>query len=348
MFFGRVVWYQFVLCMLVLLQSAENTEYFTIPVLLEGRPWFNQIENVIASDLSVAAVYGFFLCSGYLFYRNYSWGKVPEKYKTRILGLVVPYVLWNLIFYFGHVVCTHIPPVKDFLHAEPVTVTWKGILDAVLYYRYCPGFWFLQALIIFVAVSPVLYLLIMNRYLGVAVLVILLLLEWKDPVYLNMLKIGSFSAGDLIGWFFVFAVGAYLGRHASETVENNSPGWTLLLTSLILAVIAFWFFRQMPGTLSAQAYGLMFSAALWCLIGRLPLPGTARWQRNTFVAYVIHIPIVKGINHLISSRISTSMWPGFLVFLLLPVLVFLLSALLRKLCGGGESAVWKCLSGNRG
>lgn len=346
-FFGKVVWYQFVLCMLILLQSAENTEFFTVPVLLEGRPWFNQIETVIASDLSVTAVSGFFLCSGYLFYRNYSWGKVFEKYKTRILGLVIPYVLWNLLFYFGYVICTHVPVLKSFLNADPVTVTWKSILDAVLYYRYCPGFWFLQVLIIFAAVSPILYLLVMNRYLGIAVLVILLLLDWRDPAYLKMLEFGSFSAGDLTGWLFVFATGGYLGRHASETVEKKTPGWPLLFTSLILAAVGYYFFKEMPGTLSLQAYSLMFSMALWCLIGRVPLPDAARWQRNTFVAYVLHIPVVNGVNRLVSSRISTSMWAGFLVFLLLPLFVFLLAALLRKVCGG-DSAVWKCLSGNRG
>lgn len=98
-FSNRVTWYNFILCIFVVWIHAQNTDLFTEVVMIEGKPLFNQIEQTIVSDIAVVGVAGFFLCSGYLFYRNYSWGKVLEKYKTRFVGLFIPlYMLrkWSM------------------------------------------------------------------------------------------------------------------------------------------------------------------------------------------------------------------------------------------------------------
>ena len=79
-FSNRVTWYNFILCIFVVWIHAQNTDLFTEVVMIEGKPLFNQIEQTMVSDIAVVGVAGFFLCSGYLFYRNYSWGKVLEKY----------------------------------------------------------------------------------------------------------------------------------------------------------------------------------------------------------------------------------------------------------------------------
>ena len=70
-FSNRVTWYNFILCIFVVWIHAQNTDLFTEVVMIEGKPLFNQIEQTIVSDIAVVGVAGFFLCSGYLFYRNY-------------------------------------------------------------------------------------------------------------------------------------------------------------------------------------------------------------------------------------------------------------------------------------
>ena len=111
-FSNRVTWYNFILCIFVVWIHAQNTDLFTEVVMIEGKPLFNQIEQTIVSDIAVVGVAGFFLCSGYLFYRNYSWGKVLEKYKTRFVGLFIPYVIWTLLYYFIHVGVSYITPLR--------------------------------------------------------------------------------------------------------------------------------------------------------------------------------------------------------------------------------------------
>ena len=162
-FSNRVTWYNFILCIFVVWIHAQNVDLFTEVVMIDGKPLFNQIEQTIVSDIAVVGVAGFFLCSGYLFYRNYSWGKVLEKYKTRFVGLLIPYVIWTLLYYFIHVGVSYITPLRAVFNEPPITVTWKGIVDAVLNYRYCAFLWFLQFLILFVVISPLIYLLISNK-----------------------------------------------------------------------------------------------------------------------------------------------------------------------------------------
>ncbi len=250
-FSNRVTWYNFILCIFVVWIHAQNVDLFTEVVMIDGKPLFNQIEQTIVSDIAVVGVAGFFLCSGYLFYRNYSWGKVLEKYKTRFVGLLIPYVIWTLLYYFIHVGVSYITPLRAVFNEPPITVTWKGIVDAVLNYRYC------------------------------------------------------------------------------------------------LAVLAYYFFKHSPSMFTNLMYLLLFASALWCLICKLPLPMAASWQKHTFMVYMTHFLIARGMNVLVSKYLSASMWPGILLFFLLPALCFALTSLFWRICGKGQSFVWKMLSGNR-
>ena len=121
----------------------------------------------------------------------------------------------------------------------------------------------------------------------------------------------------------------------------------LLLASVILAVLAYYFFKHSPSMFTNLMYLLLFASALWCLTCKLPLPMAASWQKHTFMVYMTHFLIVRGMNVLVSKYLSASMWPGILLFFLLPVLCFALTALFWRICGKGQSFVWKMLSGNR-
>lgn len=346
-FHNHVSWYNFILCIFVILIHAQNTTLFTDQVLIDGAPVFNQAENFIVSNIATTGVAGFFLCSGYLFYRNYSWKKVLEKYKTRIFSLLLPYILWTLIYYFIHAAVSWIPPLRTVFNEQPITVTWQGVVDAVLNYRYCAFLWFLQFLILFVAAAPLIYLLIMNRYIGIASIVIVFLIAGMGGDLTGTLVIGNVQVSALINWLFIYMVGGYIGVHGNQAVESKKAGWPMLAASLILAVISYYFYTHTPSILWNLVYFLMFSIALWSVVAILPLPNAAEWQKNTFVVYMTHFLIVQGVNVVVSSYLSKSMWPGIFLFFLLPFVSFAAAAVLRKLCGNKGSFIWKGISGNR-
>lgn len=344
-FSNRVTWYNFILCIFVVWIHAQNVDLFTEVVMIDGKPLFNQIEQTIVSDIAVVGVAGFFLCSGYLFYRNYSWGKVLEKYKTRFVGLLIPYVIWTLLYYFIHVGVSYITPLRAVFNEPPITVTWKGIVDAVLNYRYCAFLWFLQFLILFVVISPLIYLLISNRYMGIVASVLVLVID--STGICGDLAFGGVQAQAFCNWLFIYMTGGYIGVHGSSAVESKNTSWLLLLASTILAVLAYYFFKHSPSMFTNLMYLLLFASALWCLICKLPLPMAASWQKHTFMVYMTHFLIARGMNVLVSKYLSASMWPGILLFFLLPALCFALTSLFWRICGKGQSFVWKMLSGNR-
>ena len=66
-FSNNVIWYNYILCILVIFIHARNDGIFTVPVWISGIPVLNELEAFLASDVAGAAVGGFYLSSGYIF-----------------------------------------------------------------------------------------------------------------------------------------------------------------------------------------------------------------------------------------------------------------------------------------
>ena len=95
-FRNKVTWFSFALSLLVIWVHSYNAELFLgyqaatgMVYVLEHRigDWFGQI-----------AVPGFFMISGYRFYRDFDWGKLRGKWQRRIKSLLVPYIVWNFLY----------------------------------------------------------------------------------------------------------------------------------------------------------------------------------------------------------------------------------------------------------
>lgn len=155
------------------------------------------------------------------------------------MGLFIPYVIWTLLYYFIHVGVSYITPLRAVFNEPPITVTWKGIVDAVLNYRYCAFLWFLQFLILLVVLSPLIYLLISNKYMGIVAIVLVLVID--STGICGDLAFGSVQAQAFCNWLFIYMTGGYIGIHGSGAVESKNTSWLLLLASVILAVLAYYF-----------------------------------------------------------------------------------------------------------
>lgn len=345
-FSNNVIWYNFILCVLVVLIHARNDSIFTLPVLILDIPVFNELEVFLASDVGGAAVGGFYLGSGYLFFRNYSWEKVFSKYKSRIQSLLIPYILWTLLYFLIHAAISHIPVLAAVFQDPPIQVTLGTIADAVIHYRYCAFLWFLQFLILYVAFSPVIYFLIRNRYTGAAAILTVLFITSthiiKNP-----------QAASLTNWMVLYMLGGYIGIHLKKSVEEGRTSTRMLAQALAAALAAYWIYKKYPSVFGVLLYSASFSMALWCALswkksGRTQsMPPARKWQKNTFAVYMTHFMVVQGVNTIAGRYISQSMWVGFVLFLALPAVCFLGVQFVKKICGDGEWIVWKLWMGNR-
>lgn len=58
------------------------------------------------------AVPFFFTVSAYLFFRDFSWNRLLPKWKHRIFSLVVPYLLWNTIYFVYLALLSRVPLLR--------------------------------------------------------------------------------------------------------------------------------------------------------------------------------------------------------------------------------------------
>ena len=136
-FKNNILWYNFTLCILVVCIHAQNMHIFIEPVA-----WINHAISFLVERIACLAVPGFFMCSGYLFYRNLTWKKVTEKLKRRVFSLVIPFLIWNLLYYILHFVARRIPYFGQ-LFDTTVPFSLQEFINAVFCYKYNPVFWFM-------------------------------------------------------------------------------------------------------------------------------------------------------------------------------------------------------------
>lgn len=92
-------------CMVVIIHCKINEDKWILPqyTTLTGEEFSTTIQILLSNILSGIAVPTFYLISGYFFfYRTEQFTKniYLEKLKKRIHTLLIPYILWNILYIF--------------------------------------------------------------------------------------------------------------------------------------------------------------------------------------------------------------------------------------------------------
>lgn len=97
-FWEHVSWVMFLLSILVIWAHSYNAELFSGGAPVTEGIWLtvHRIQDFLSTALGLTAVPGFFMLSAYLFFRSFSWEKLPAKWKSRVRSVAVPYLAWNL------------------------------------------------------------------------------------------------------------------------------------------------------------------------------------------------------------------------------------------------------------
>ena len=234
----HIWWMSFILSLMVVWVHSENTELFLGELGRESLVY--RLEFFFAQTLGQIAVPGFFMISAYLFYRNFQFSKTVSKWKSRCKSLLLPYVLWNILYYLGYVVVTRLSFVKKIIGKEPVAFGLKELFQAVAYYKYNPVFWYLFQLLLLVVLAPCLYWIICRKWSGLLWLLLLITALWKN-VSLPILNLDALFYYSAAGYAVLF----------SEKVEgeNTSSGKKIWFAILILCWLTLWFLGRPGATL---------------------------------------------------------------------------------------------------
>lgn len=119
------------------------------------------------TGLSIVAVPMFYCMSGLLFFNGINqFTDCFQKQRKRIRTLLLPYLIWNIIFVLWYAILQLFPSVDVFINSSITKQIDLGHPIETLSFLYCQpaGFhlWFLRDLICFVAFAPLLYFLCKN------------------------------------------------------------------------------------------------------------------------------------------------------------------------------------------
>ena len=335
-FKNKILWYNFILCILVVCIHAQNMHIFIAPVI-----WINRSISFLVEQIACLAVPGFFMCSGYLFYRNLTWKKIPEKLKRRVVSLVIPFFIWNFLYYILHLTARKIPYLGQ-LFDTAVPFSLPEFINAVFFYKYNPVFWFMLYLILFSFLSPVIYGILKQKWIGLMVIFAVLILNFSAMLtpYLPI------NVNDVFSWSIYYLIGSYLGIHWKDAVTSKNP-YIPALIFLVASCISFIFTFVHIQTGWIYIYKRCGAAFLWYLICMLPLPKARTWMKNTFLIYAVHQIMALFLNKVGNLAFGNSMYIGGFIFLMIPVIVTVFCHYTGNILSTYCPVIWKLISGGR-
>ena len=362
-FRNKVTWAMFILSIFVIWIHAVNIPLFYAGVpeesgavsaagaaaaengLWAGALW---IQNFLAGWLGQAAVPGFFMVSSYLFFRTYDPARLMQKWKSRCFSVVIPYAVWNTLYYLGYAAATRIPGLKEIVGRAEVPLSLSQWLEAVMGYAYAPVFWFLFQLILLILLSPVLYYILKNRWVGLMFLAALL-------ACLYMRLVGGFPNTDAL---IYYSAAGWLAIHGRRAVESDDERRRIPAGLVFLAASAVCFYEMQIvmslNLLWSVGYRMMFASALWLLTPAASLPKARPWMKQSLYIYAVHFPVVRLMNKGGAMALKSVCADGFVLcaaamalFFLIPVVVTAFSYGSALFLGRRMSAVWRILSGGR-
>lgn len=122
----------------------------------------------------------FFIISGFLLVgEEITIFDLLKKLRKRVRTVVVPFIIWNVIFVLWYVVLDITPGISRYVNSTGIMEAWKSLpLWKSIYNMLTEpaGFhlWFLRDLIVFMAISPLLWLISKRSWIAAVVLSVVL------------------------------------------------------------------------------------------------------------------------------------------------------------------------------
>ncbi len=340
-FRNKIIWFTFLFSVLVIWVHSYNAVLFLGTNKIAYQT--DYLERFLGNTVAQVAVPGFFLISSYLFFRTFALNRIWVKWNSRIRSVLVPYILWNFLYYLGYVIGSRIPVLTNIIGMGkiPFTITQAG--EAILSHTYNYVFWYLNQLIILLILSPIIFLMVKKKIIG--------------GVFLLGILISIYLGGDLkfvnLDAMLYYTVGAFAAVHGKEIVERTWDVKALLVggTLIVLACLVYGF--DFPGeavgevAASIVLFRLFVPVALWLMVPEFLLFEAKEWMKQNFFLYAIHFAMVRLINKTGAFLLPSVPVIPIGIFLMMPVVCvffsYYIACLLRKFL----PRTWCLLNGGR-
>lgn len=244
------------------------------------------------ATLCSPAVRLFFFISGLLFFNGISCaGDCFGKIKKRVRSILIPYLIWNVIFVLWFVIMKFTPGVSSFVNSD-IFCNFSSLWDGIRYLWITPAafqLWFLRDLIILIALTPIIWLYIRHtKMLGVAA----------------YLLVSVFIPNS--GTFFVIG-GAIALLSNLEELEKYLPAPVVIVAAFIFILGCVYYAVQPIGYYMTKTYDSVIAytgvITIWRLYdfiakGRC-IDKTSIWSGligYSFFIYLFHEPVFNIIK----------------------------------------------------
>ena len=253
------------------------------------------------------AVPMFFILSGISFFKGYDNKKYPNKIKSRIFTLVIPYLLWNTVWLLWEIVTSYsfflVGAESNALNSLDLITILKGIF----FYGCNPPFWFIFDLIIFSFLAPVVFLLIKNKYVGIVSIFGLTVLSLfgihlPETLFYYPTAIIFYILGAIIGYhYFDLAL-----LKSSKTIQIGS---LLFLASYFIAKTFVPQEFHVDNYLIETIVFILCSLSLWNIVDIFigKIKPRAIYGRS-FAIYAMHINVSGIVMKILSAIIGENKW----------------------------------------
>lgn len=320
----------------------------------EGMLW--HAETYTDTILRVCVPFFFFI-SGYLFYRNYDWSKVWTKYRSRVVSLLLPYILWCTLYFFAYYIITHIPALEAHMNMEPVSMTFFYYINCLWNSTYTV-LWFVKYLIFSIISAPLFFLFFSKKATKmrniVSCIISLLIIGYAMLCNENILHFVL----PLPFMNVYFLVGGWVSIHLRDFMEKKDKR-KIVVGIIILAVCLVCVFGF--SSLSITYYntiwtiGAIFSIWFTIDVFSYDKPVSRRLGGQSFFIYCAHSLLLEALEKIwllvagrtpVAAAVDFFLMPFVVVFVLFGVSAFLniyCNPIYSVLIGGRDKRLHKVI-----
>ena len=299
--------------------------------------------------LTQTAVPLFFMISGYLFYRTFKIENVADKLKSRIKTLVVPYLLWNIIYAAGMILLEHFGFVKNIT----IQKNWRVVLQ-ILNSDFSP-LWFVKYLIVFSLIGPLMYCVFRNKHIGaiaVATILVSNVLFCVFGIVETPINVNSNNPIMFNYQYVFYAIGAYSAIHFKDIVEKPHK-MRAVSGSIILCVLCviYWMPFFETNVIVGHTFRVAFAIALWfaCdLIKDIEAPPYMKMSFFIYCAHLLPLQCLQALIRLILNKLDISFGVFYVIeWIALPICLVAAIIFIGNVMKKYMPKVWNVLTGSR-
>lgn len=177
-----------------------------------------------AAKITSCAVPFFFMSSSFFLYQKER--KTVSVYKSRFKSIVLPYLLWNIIYMIAFTILKKLSLTK----VGMVSINIIDILKGIFLYKYNYVYWFMFYLILFVLLYPAIKQIVCrSKIICFSVLIALLTIDFCNIINHNI--IGSFI------YYYLGAICGYYYKKQAEKIATIQPKKKTAI--ILLCVVGF-------------------------------------------------------------------------------------------------------------